>query len=79
MHLFVFGMGLLPMCVISHDIGTRSLGAVIPLSWEKKMHAGSWECRLDPLVREFVNKWLPVWGFKIIMQISPLMRFYLLL
>ena len=72
-------MGLLPMCVISHDIGTRSLGAVIPFSWEKKMHAGSWECRLDPLVREFVNKWLPVWGFKIIMQISPLMRFYLLL
>ena len=31
------------------------------LSWEKKMHAGSWECRLDPLVREFVNKWLPVY------------------
>ena len=79
LHLFVFGMGLLPVCVISHDIGTRSLGAVIPLSWEKKMRAGSWECRLDPLVREFVNKWLPVWGFKIIMQISPLMRFYLLL
>lgn len=49
------------------------------LSWEKKMHAGSWECRLDPLVREFVNKWLPVLSFKIIMQISPLMRFYLLL
>ena len=61
MHLFVFGKGLLPMYVISHDIGTRSLGAVIPLSWEKKMHAGSWECRLDPLVREFVNKWLPVY------------------